>query len=88
MSISGLIRAGDLKKGDQLAEEDGFLWDVAEIVEATETEVTVRLCSDFSSFKEHWTKKPGGKPGGVIKTFSPDDLLWGIPAGHADKQEG
>lgn len=86
MSISGVIRAGTLKIGDQLAEADGFLWDVAEIVETTDTAITVRLCSDFSNFSDHWTQKPDGKPGGVRKTFKKDDMLRGIPAVsvHAD----
>lgn len=73
-----LIKAKDIKVGTQLAEADGFVWDVAEIVKETEKSITVRICSDFSSFKSHWTIKPDGTPGGVIKTFRKSTTLYGI----------
>ena len=63
-----IIKAKDIKIGTQLAEADGFLWDVAEIVRETEKTITVRLCSDFSSFENHWAIKRDGTKGGVIKT--------------------
>ena len=45
-----IINAGQIRTGSQLAEADGFLWDVVEIVKETPKTITVRLCSDFSSF--------------------------------------
>lgn len=57
-----IIKASDIKIGTQLAESDGFLFDVVEIVKETEKTVTVRLCSDFSSFPAHWrTQKDGSR---------------------------
>ena len=73
-----IIKASEIKVGTQLAEADGFLFDVVEIVKETEKSITVRLCSDYSSFKNHGTIKPDGTPGGVIKTFRKSTRLNGI----------
>lgn len=73
-----IIKAGELRVGSQVAEADGFLFDVVEIVKETEKSITVRLCSDFSSFKSHWTAKPDGTPGGVLKTFRKSTKIYGI----------
>ena len=73
-----IIKAGDLKLGSQIAEEDGFMFDVAEIVKETEKSITVRLCSDFSSIHNHWTINPDGTPGGVLKTFRKSTRIYGI----------
>ena len=73
-----IISANEIKIGTQLAEADGFLFEVVEIVKETPKTITVRLCSDFSSFKSHWTIKPDGTPGGVIKTFRKTSKLYGI----------
>ena len=73
-----IIKAGELKVGSQLAEADGFLFDVVEIVKETEKTITVRLCSDFSSFQSHWTIKKDGTPGGVLKTFRKSTRIYGI----------
>ena len=73
-----IIKASEIKVGTQLAEADGFLFDVVEIVKETEKSITVRLCSDYSGFKNHWTIKPDGTPGGVIKTFRKSTRLYGI----------
>lgn len=73
-----IIKASEIKVGTQLAEADGFLFDVVEIVKETEKSITVRLCSNYSSFKSHWTIKPDGTPGGVIKTFRKSTRLYGI----------
>lgn len=73
-----IINASELKVGSQVAEADGFLFDVVEIVKETEKSITVRLCSDFSSIKNHWTTKPDGTPGGVIKTFRKSTKIFGI----------
>lgn len=73
-----IIKAEELKVGSQVAEADGFLFDVVEIVKETEKSITVRLCSDFSSFKSHWTVKPDGTPGGVLKTFRKSTKIYGI----------
>ena len=76
--MSGIITASEIKLNTQLAEADGFLWTVEEIVKETAKSITVRLCSDFSNFQEHWTKKKDGTPGGVIKTFRKTTKLYGI----------
>jgi hypothetical protein len=73
-----IILASEIKIGTQLAESDGFLFDVVEIVKETPKTITVRLCSDFSSIKNHWTIKPDGTKGGVIKTFRKTSKLYGI----------
>jgi len=72
------ITAAQLKAGAQVAEADGFLWDVAEVVRETPSTITVRLCSDFSSIHDHWTVKPDGTPGGILKTFRKSTRLEGI----------
>lgn len=70
-----LIIAQNLKVGDQLAEDnDGFLFDVTEIIKETEDTITVKLNSDFSSFKDHWTTGAG-----ITKTFYKNSYLYGIP---------
>ena len=73
-----IINAGQIKKGTQLIEADGFLWDVEEIVKETPKTITVRLCSDFSSIEKHWTIRKNGTPGGVIKSFRKSTQLYGI----------
>lgn len=73
-----IIKASDIKVGTQLAESDGFLFDVVEIVKQTEKTITVRLCSDFSSFPVHWRTKKDGTSGGVIKTFRKSTKLYSI----------
>lgn len=73
-----IIKASEIKVGTQLSGADGFLFEVVEIVKETPKTVTVRLCSDFSSFPDHWTAKKGGTPGGVIKTFRKTSKFYGI----------
>lgn len=64
-----IVLAGQLQIGTQIAEADGFLFEVEEIIRQTPKTITVRLCSDFSNMELHWTKRKDGKPGGIIKTF-------------------
>ena len=71
-----IITADKIHVGTQLAETDGFLFSVTEIVKETPKTIIVRLCSDFSSLKSHWTVKPDGTPGGVIKTFRKSSRLY------------
>lgn len=73
-----MITAGQIQVGTQLAEADGFLWEVVEIVKETPKTITVRLCSDFSSFSTHWTAGKDGSAGGVLKTFRKSTKLYGI----------
>lgn len=68
-----LVKASDLKVGSQLAEADGYLFDVVEIVKETSKTITVRLASDFSMIKNHWACN-----GGVLKTFRKSSLLYGV----------
>lgn len=72
-----IISASKIKVGSQLSESDGYLWDVVEIVKETQKTITVRICSDFSSFDAHWTVKKDGTPGGVIKAFRKSSRLYG-----------
>jgi len=44
-------RAGELVVGDQVAEADGYLLTVKEIVKRTEKTITVKLTSDFSPMR-------------------------------------
>lgn len=76
--MSNIISASEIKVGTQLAESDGFLFEVVEVVKETPKTITVRLCSDFSSFSAHWTTKPNGEQGGIIKTFRKSSKLYGI----------
>lgn len=76
--MASIILAGNIKVSTQLAEADGFLFDVVEIVRETPKTITVRLCSDFSGIHTHWTIKPDGTPGGVLKTFRKSTRLYGI----------
>lgn len=73
-----IIKAEELKAGSQVAEADGFLFDVVEIIKETPKTITVRLCSDFSSIPAHWTTKKDGTPGGVLKTFRKSTRIYGI----------
>ena len=73
-----IIKASEIRVGTQLSEADGFLLEVVEIVNETSKTIKVRLCSDFSSIPEHWTKKPDGTRGGVLKTFRKTTKLYGI----------
>lgn len=73
-----IILASEIKIGTQLAEADGYLFDVSEIVKETPKTITVRLCSDFSSFKSHWAVKRDGTPCGILKTFRKSSKLYGI----------
>ena len=73
-----IINASEIKVGTQLAERDGFIWDVVEIIKEAPKSITVRICSDFSSFESHWTKKKDGTPGGLVKTFRKSSRLYGI----------
>lgn len=79
-----LIQAKTLKAGDQLAEADGFLFDVVDIVKETEKTITIHLCSDFSSNPAHWSVKQNGQPGGIDKTFRKSTKLAGIKNSATD----
>ena len=72
------FEAKDLKVGYQIAEQDGYLFDVVEVVKETKCTIMVRLCSDFSSIRNHWTIKPDGTQGGVLKTFRKTTRLYGV----------
>lgn len=73
-----IIKATDIKVGTQLADASGFLFDVVEIVKDTPKTITVRLCSDFSSFDCHWTTQRNGQPGGMLKTFRKSSQVYGV----------
>lgn len=73
-----IIKASEIKVGTQLAESDGFLFEVAEIIKETPKTITVRLCSDFSSYESHWKVKRDGSKGGIVKTFRKTSKLYGV----------
>ena len=73
-----IITADKIKVGTKLAETDGFLLDVTEIVKETEKTITVRLCSDFTACHNLWTIKKNGEKGGIVKTFRKSTKLYGI----------
>ena len=73
-----IMGAGELKVGSQVAEADGFLFNVVEVVKETEKSITVRLCSNFTSFKQYWAIKPDGTKGGILKTFRKSTKIYGI----------
>ena len=73
-----IIKASEIKVGTKLAEADGFLLDVVEVVRETAKTITVRLCSDFSACHNLWTVKKNGEKGGIIKTFRKSSRLYGI----------
>ena len=68
-----IIKAADLKIGSQVAEADGFLFEVIAVTRETPKTITVRLASDFSSFHSHWKRN-----GGIEKTFRKSTMLYGI----------
>ncbi|MCM3632915.1 hypothetical protein [Paenibacillus camelliae] len=73
-----IIVANQIKVGTQLAEASGMMYSVVEIIKETEKSITVRLCNDMASFKEHWTIKPNGEKGGAIKTYRKTTKLYGL----------
>jgi len=75
--ITTIINAEELKVGQQVPENDGFLFEVIEIVKETQKSITVRLASDFSSIKSHWTTN-----GGVIKTFRKTTKIYVLSETH------
>lgn len=78
-----LLRAEEIVVGCQLAEADGFLFEVTEIVTESTTKITVRLNSDFSSIKPHWIGGPG-----ILCTFRKSDLVRGFcPRTDRDKRD-
>lgn len=66
-----IIKAGEIKKGMQLPEADGFLFDVIEVVKETPKTITIRLASDYSSYRNHWSCN-----GGVLKTFRKETKIY------------
>lgn len=75
--MESILQAKNIRIGTQLAETDGFLFDVVEIIKQTPKTITVRLCSDFSSMTNHWTTKPNGNKSSIIKTFYKSTYLYG-----------
>jgi len=71
------INASELKVGMEIPETDGFLFEVIKIEKETEKSITVRLASDFSSFKSHWKEN-----GGVAKTFRKSTKLYTLSDVH------
>lgn len=66
-SPTGTMRAGDLKVGAQVAERDGYLFTVTEIVRETRATITVKLACKFSPMPE--------VRAGIQKTLRKSSLL-------------
>lgn len=66
-----IVKACNVSIGDQIPEQDGFLFDVIDVEEVSENEVELTFASDFSSFPRHWKCN-----GGVIQRFSKHDPLY------------
>lgn len=73
-----IIKASEIKAGTKLAESDGYLFNVEEVVKETEKTITVRLCSDFSPCQNLWTIKKNVEKGGIIKTFRKSTRIYGV----------
>lgn len=76
--MANIIQANEIQVGTQLAESDGFLWEVVEIIKETPKTIKVRICSDYSSFEDHWKVKKDGTQGGLIKSFRKTTQIYGI----------
>ena len=76
-----LFRAEEIVVGCQLAEADGFLINVTEIVAESTTTITVCVKSDFSSFRSHWIGGPG-----TVCTFQKNSLVRGISPERTDDE--
>lgn len=48
------VKMSEVSVGDQVPEEDGFLFDVIEVNEVAGGEIELMLASDFSTNKNHW----------------------------------
>lgn len=66
-----IVKACEVSIGDHIPEEDGFLFNVIDVDEVSETEVELTLASDFSSLTKHWECN-----GGVRQKFSKRDQLY------------
>lgn len=64
------IKVSEVAVGDQIPDEDGFLFEVIEIDEQSEREIELTLASDFSSIPKHWKCN-----GGVPATFAKDSCI-------------
>lgn len=64
-----ILKAKDIRIGIQLAEVDGFLFEVIEIIKQIPKTITIRLCSDFSSMTNHWSTESTGDRTVLSKLF-------------------
>lgn len=71
------VKGSEIQVGTQLAEADGFLFEVIAVVRETPQFKVVRLASDFSSFKSHWKSS-----GGVEKRFKKSCQYYGVQPGY------
>ena len=71
------VQGNDIRIGTQLAEADGFLFEVIAIVRETPQYKVVKLASDFSSFKSHWRIN-----GGKERRFKKSCRYYGFQPGH------
>ena len=50
----------NLKAGNQIAENNGLMWDVIAVEKISKQFYNITIACDFSNFREHW-KSNGGK---------------------------
>ncbi len=72
-----IIKASDIKIGTQLAESDGFLFDVVEIRQRDRKNNNGSSLLRLFEFSGTLEDKRNGTPGGVIKTFRKSTKLYG-----------
>lgn len=69
--MSHIVKAAkDVQVGDQIPENDGFLFNVID-VEIGLNNVCITMASEFSSIARHHTKN-----GGVKQNFKKEELLY------------
>lgn len=70
-----IVAAGDLEIGDQLPEEDGFMFNVTDVDKSQEGLVKVTLVSEFSSMPSHQR--------GVEVEYKPDEAVYKLRKGES-----
>lgn len=66
-----VVKASDVIVGNQIPEEDGFLFDVIDVEDVSASEVEITLASSFSSNPAHWECN-----GGTTVRYPKDDPIY------------
>lgn len=65
-----LMFAKKIKKGMQIADNEGSLFDVIGIERQKNGQIGIRIASDFSMFRQHWNEN-----GGMLMLCDPFEYL-------------